>query len=50
MVLDPGKNPTKFDSCAPSRLRDITVQSFLENVRFDLENVGQSQLSIQHFS
>ena len=50
MTLDPWDKRIKFCACTPSRLPDIHVQSFLENGRFDLENVGQGQLAIHHFS
>jgi len=50
MTLDPWDEYVKFCPCTPSRLRDIRVQSFLENRRFDIENVSQGQLAIHHFS
>ena len=34
----------------PNDLRDIKIQIALENGRFDLENVGQGQRIIYHFS
>jgi len=50
MTLDLGEDSVKFRLCASNRLQDIMLRRFLENGRFDLENVGQGQLVIQNFS
>ena len=50
MTLDLGENTVKFLPYMSNRLRDMKVQDFLENGRFNLESIGQGQLVIHHLS
>ena len=50
MTLDLGENTVKFLLCMSKRCEILRFKDFLENGRFDLENIGQGQLVMHHFS
>ena len=50
MTRQAGQHSIKYCPCVSNHLRDIKIYIILENGRFDLENVGQGQLAIHHFS
>ena len=52
MTLDPGDNPVKLCTVPMHQTvcEILRFKGILENGRFHLENVGQGQLIIHHFS